>query len=88
MTQFKAFAVAALLAVAASPALAQSSMSNAQCDTMMMVGTQNYAPSAVAGCTAYFQSLADGAVATGTFATVRPQTGALTVAVSTSASGD
>ncbi len=73
----------ALFATAATPAMAQT-MSPAQCDQMMMVGTQAYGAAAVAACTPYFQSLADGAVARGTFAVVRPQAG---VIVSTSDTG-
>lgn len=78
---------AAILAGMAAPATAQSAMSAAQCETMMMVGTGNYTPAAVAGCTAYFQSLADGAIAPGTFASARPTLGALAVTASSSGSG-
>lgn len=81
MTLFnlKPLTIAALLAMGATPALASP-----QSDTMMMVGTQNYTPAAVVGCTAYFQSLADGAVARGTFAVSTPQVG---VVLSTSGAG-
>lgn len=78
----KSVTLAAALAATSLPAAAQS---NAQCDAMMMAGTQNYSPAAVANCTAYFQALADNAVAPGTFATVAP--GALTQTLSTSGSG-
>lgn len=90
MTRFtpKTFLIsAAILAGMAAPAAAQSAMSASQCETMMMAGTQNYTASAVAGCTAYFQSLADGALAPGTFASVRPSAGALIVTASSSGSG-
>lgn len=82
MTQIslKPYAIAAALTLLASPLAAQQ-MSAAQCDQMMMVGTQNYSPAAVAGCTAYFQALADGAVAPGTFAPNAPR---VSVVVSTS----
>lgn len=62
-----------VLLSAGSPTLAQSTISAAQCDNVMMVGTQHFAPSVVASCTPYFQQLADGAVARGTFATVTPR---------------
>lgn len=84
MTQtiLKPFTLSAALVLLASPLAAQT-MSTAQCDTIMMVGTQNYAPAQVAGCTAYLQSLADGAVARGTFATPVPRG----VTLSTSGTG-
>lgn len=93
MTHFKSKTLVlsasfALVAAVASPVLGQPAMSSAQCDNMMMVGTQNFAPSAVAGCTAYFQALADGAVATGTFQVVRPQANSgVAVMLSTSGNG-
>lgn len=64
----KTVALSAVLLGIAAPASAQAT---SQCETMMMVGTQNYTPAAVAGCTAYFQALADGALAPGTFAASR-----------------
>lgn len=64
----KTLAVAVtLLTVAAPPALAQTAPAAAQCEQVMMQGVQHFAPSVVAGCTAYFQALADGATAPGTF---------------------
>lgn len=89
MTRFTPKTLATLtafgLATVATPAGAQSAMTPAQCDTMMMVGTQNYAASAVAGCTSYFQTLARNAAAPGTFGTVSP--GATSVVISTSGTG-
>lgn len=70
------------LTCVATPVVAQSAMSPAQCETMMMAGTQSYTPAAVAGCTAYFQTLARNATAPGTFAT-----SPMTVNVSTSGTG-
>lgn len=73
------------LTLAATPLAAQTAMTPAQCEAMMMAGTQNYAASAVAGCTPYFQALARNATAPGTFATVIPQ--GVEVSVSTSGTG-
>ncbi|OAN81162.1 hypothetical protein A8B78_09115 [Jannaschia sp. EhC01] len=73
------------MASAALPAAAQSAMTPAQCDAMMMAGTQNYSASAVAGCTTYFQTLARNATAPGTFSA--SSTGGVIVSVSTSGSG-
>lgn len=64
-----AFPVFALFALFATPAGAQSTMSAAQCDAMMLAGTQTYPAAAVAACSSYFQALADGAIAPGAFAT-------------------
>ncbi|UWQ93960.1 hypothetical protein K3728_09375 [Rhodobacteraceae bacterium M385] len=82
-TMFTATSIA--LTLAATPLAAQTAMTPAQCEAMMMAGTQNYAASAVAGCTPYFQALARNATAPGTFATVIPQ--GVTVSVSTSGAG-
>ncbi|WP_341861393.1 hypothetical protein [Gymnodinialimonas sp. 57CJ19] len=73
------------LTLAATPLAAQTAMTPAQCEAMMMAGTQNYAASAVAGCTPYFQALARNATAPGTFATVITQ--GVGVTVSTSGTG-
>ena len=62
-------------------------MTPAQCDTIMMVGTQHFAASAVAGCQPYFQALADSASVAGTFQTVMPRVNGAQVIVSTSGSG-
>lgn len=71
MTRFTSPCLATLtalvLSLATLPAAAQSSMTPAQCEAMLMVGTQNYAASAVAGCTAYFQALAQNAASPGVF---------------------
>lgn len=74
----------ALAATLSTPAVAQTAP-NAQCDAVMMQGTQHFAPSVVAGCRAYFQSLADNAAAPGTFHS--PVQRGQTVIVSTSGSG-
>ncbi len=63
---------------------AAQSMTPGQCDQVMMVGPQHYAPAVLAACSSYFTSLADGAVAEGTFQTIRP---GATVTVSTSGTG-
>lgn len=73
-------AALSLMAIAA-PANAQSTASSAQCDTMMMVGTQNYSAEAVAACMPYFQSLSRNAAAPGTFSSSRPS-GGITIATS------
>jgi len=57
---------AAAAAPAAAPASAQSA-GNAQCDAVMMQGPQFFPAIVVDGCRAYFQALADGAAAPGTF---------------------
>lgn len=82
-TMFTTAAVA--LTLTATPLAAQTAMTPAQCEAMMLAGTQNYAASAVAGCTPYFQALARNATAPGTFATVVPH--GVTVSVSTSGTG-
>ncbi len=58
--------ILALAAAAAAPASAQSA-GNAQCDAVMMQGPQFFPAIVVDGCRAYFQALADGAAAPGTF---------------------
>lgn len=65
----KILAAAATVGLVAmtTPATAQSAMTPAQCEAMMMAGTQNYSATAVAGCTAYFQTLARNAAAPGAF---------------------
>lgn len=69
MTRKIIFSTALIALTAGLPVTAQAS---AECDTVMMVGTQHFAPAVVAACRPYFQSLADNAAAPGTFATPRP----------------
>ncbi|GAB5446107.1 hypothetical protein [Gymnodinialimonas sp.] len=76
---------AVALAIGTLPAASQSAMTPAQCETMLMVGAQNYAASAVAGCSAYFQSLAQNAAAPGAFSA--STSGGVIVTVATSGSG-
>jgi molecular chaperone DnaK (HSP70) len=64
---------------------AQTLMTPAQCDQVLMTGPQSAAPAVLAACSSYFSTLAEGALAPGTFATVRPGT---QVVVSTSGTGD
>ena len=63
---------------------AQTLMTPAQCDQVLMTGPQSAAPDLLAACASYFSSLAEGALAPGTFATVRPGT---QVVASTSGTG-
>ena len=84
MTHLTPKALITLVALSlAAPAAAQSAMTPAQCDAMMMAGTQNYSAATVSSCTAYFQTLARNAAAPGTFSA----SGGMTVSVSTSGTG-
>ena len=79
MTLFRLLALTCIPCLTlAAPVAAQTVPANAQCDQVMIVGTQHFSDAVVAACTPYFTALANGAIAPGTFTTT-PTTGGITL---------
>jgi hypothetical protein len=71
-------------ALAPHIATAQSAMTAAQCEALLVLGPQRADPAAFSACMPYYSALAQGAAAPGTFSVIQPRAN---VTASTSGTG-